>query len=225
VLQIKEEVRKVFAIGKHSIHISDTREEALRVGRILFNRNSVHFLNYGKPNKFPDSIEKINRFKDFLAVNDMAVDSTLVDSGLVLSLYGLRRSMDIDYLATDANIVSPDDSIEDHGTELGYHGHSVNELIFNNRFYFYYEDLKFVAFDQIYLMKENRGEAKDVNDLTMMSALIENNSIKNYLGLLRQKIYYANAKLKLQLIRVLRLTGLHRLARLVYRFVTRKQDR
>ena len=65
VLQIKEEVRKVFGIGKHSIHISDTREEALRVGRILFNRNSVHFLNHGKPNKFPDTIEKDRQVQEF----------------------------------------------------------------------------------------------------------------------------------------------------------------
>lgn len=48
VIEIKEKIRDIFKIGKHSVHITDTKEEAIRVARIVFNNNSIHFLNYDK---------------------------------------------------------------------------------------------------------------------------------------------------------------------------------
>lgn len=217
---IKDEIRQVFDIGKHSIHISDTKEEAVRVARILFNENSIHFLNHGKPNKFPTTISKINRFKEFLNENEINHDSVVIDSSHILSLYGIRESKDIDYLALEDDVDFHDDLIQEHSAELKFHQQPKAELVFNNRLYFCYEDLKFISFDQLYNMKTNRGETKDVNDLEMMAALVESNRLKYYLGLVRQNVYYFIARIKLQLIKVLRATGLYNTARFVYRLLT-----
>ncbi len=223
VQAIKDEIRQVFDIGKHSIHISDTKEEAIRVARILFNENSIHFLNHGKPNKFPTTISKINWFKECLNKNEIKHDSVVIDSSHILSLYGLRESKDIDYLALQDEVSFYDELIQDHSAELEFHQQPKVELVFNDRFYFCYEDLKFISFDQLYCMKKNRGETKDMNDLAMMSALLENNGLKYFLGLLRQNVFYFIARLKLQLIRVLRVTGLYNTARFVYRFFAKRR--
>jgi len=220
VQAIKDEIRQVFDIGKHSIHISDTKEEAVRIARILFNENSIHFLNHGKPNKFPTTISKINRFKEFLNKNEINHDNVVIDSSHILSLYGLRESKDIDYLALENNVDFLDDLIQEHSAELNFHQQPKAELVFNNRFHFCYEDLKFISFDQLYSMKKNRGETKDVNDLEMMVALVESNRLKYHLGLVRQNVYYFTARIKLQLIRMLRATGLYNTARFVYRLLT-----
>ena len=37
VLIIKEQVRELFNVGKHSVHITDTKEEAIRTARIVCN--------------------------------------------------------------------------------------------------------------------------------------------------------------------------------------------
>ncbi|HCK0044366.1 TPA: hypothetical protein NW722_003875, partial [Vibrio cholerae] len=34
VLQIKENIRQIFNVGKHSIHITDTKDEAIRMARM-----------------------------------------------------------------------------------------------------------------------------------------------------------------------------------------------
>ena len=52
VLKIKEAIRDHFKIGKHSVHITDTHEEAIRISKLLFNSNSLHFLQFAKPNNF-----------------------------------------------------------------------------------------------------------------------------------------------------------------------------
>ena len=51
-MKIKDKIREVFNVGKHSVHITDTKEEAIRTARVVFNDNSIHFLNYAKPNKY-----------------------------------------------------------------------------------------------------------------------------------------------------------------------------
>jgi len=36
VLKIKDNIREVFNVGKHSVHITDTKEEAIRIARVIF---------------------------------------------------------------------------------------------------------------------------------------------------------------------------------------------
>ena len=224
VQTIKEKIRNIFGIGKHSIHISDTKEEAIRVARILFNRNSIHFLNHGKPNRFASAMDGIERFKDFLASNRLDPERALIDSSHVLALYGLRESKDIDYLSLQEVPVAADDLVHSHFGELEHHRKSLPQLICDARQYFYFEDLKFVSFDQLYRMKLNRAETKDKNDLLMMEAMIEANPWKNFLGLLRQRFYYLLARLKMLLMAALRQVGLYKGARYVYRRLIKRQD-
>lgn len=150
VLLIKEKIRELFKIAKHSIHITDTKEEALRISKLVFNENSIHFLNHSNPNRFLSFHKKINKFKNFLKENKIESENVVLDSGIVLSAYGLRESKDIDFISLDdLNYKKQNTLIDNHDTELIYHKEKKEELIFNPQFYFHFIDFKFISFKQL----------------------------------------------------------------------------
>lgn len=218
VIVIKEKVRNIFDVGKHSIHITDTKEEAVRLARVIFNDNSIHFLNHAQPNKYQKTHRRLAKFRTFISDNHMDTEDIVLDGGIVLSLYGLRNASDIDYLAAKAlSIEYNDEELECHDEELKYHDEGKNELIYNPKYYFYFNDMKFISFDQVYRMKNNRNEIKDKNDCKLMESLIESNQFKKIKGKIKQNVYYGKIKLRLKLIYLFKLLGVFGLAKKVYR--------
>ena len=45
VLSVKQEIRALFNLGKHSIHITDTATQAVEIAKMALNRNSMDMLN------------------------------------------------------------------------------------------------------------------------------------------------------------------------------------
>ena len=217
VLKIKNKVRKIFNIGKHSIHITDTKEEAIRVARVVFNDNSIHFLNYAKPNKYISTHQKIEEFKKFIEKNNLDNKDLLIDSSLILSCYGLREAKDIDFICSDNSKIKINfEYINIHDEELKNYNESKNELIYNPRNYFYFNNLKFISFTQLYKMKRKRDEEKDKNDCKIMEALIEGDGFKKIINKLKQRFYYEKIKLKSTLVKMLKFMGIYKLIREIY---------
>jgi len=221
VLKLKESVREIFKLGKHSIHITDTKEEAVAISNMVFNDNGVHFLNYAKPNKYTDAQSKIEKFKTFVSDNKLNIEDFTLDSGMVLSVYGLRESSDIDYFSSNEVAENINEAIDNHDGELVYHKKEKVELIYNPELYFIYQGVKFVAFDQVYKMKLNRAEQKDINDCRMMESMINNNFIDIYRLRLNQKFVYTKIKLKIYLVQTLKKLNLYESVRYIYRFFKR----
>lgn len=220
VIKIKENIREVFSVGKHSIHITDTKAEAIRTAKIVFNDNSIHFLNYAKPNQYISTHRKIDTFKEFIKANDLNSNDVLLDSSIVLSAYGLREANDTDFFCSDTSKIKVEfDDINIHDEELKYYDENKNEMIYNQNFYFYFNDIKFISFTQLYKMKINRDEEKDKNDCKMMEALIENNRWKEYISKIKQNIYYEKIKLRKKIIAILQNIGLYKITRNIYRVV------
>ena len=220
VIKIKNNVRDVFNIGKHSIHITDTKEEAVRVARVVFNDNSLHFLNYSKPNKYISTHKKMNRFKEFMKKNNLNNKEVILDSSIVLSAYGIREARDTDYFVINNDKVKYSyDKIDIHDDELKYYNNKKIEIIYNSVYYFYFNDLKFISFTQLYKMKTKRGEIKDINDCKMMEALIENNKLKEIINKVKQIILYSKIKLRSKGPNFLRDIGLYKTVRFFYRLI------
>ena len=218
VLSIKEKVRVLFSIGKHSIHITDTKREAIQTARILFNENSIHFLNYGDPCKYKTTHHKMQKFKSFVNKNDIGLDNVVLDTSIILSLYGIRECRDLDYLSVNTGVVKcPDDLIEDHQNELNFHREEKNNLIFNPALYFYFNELKFISFPQLYKMKKNRAGIKDQNDILLMKALIEHNWVSLLIAKFKQGFYFFIEKTKIKIVDLLKFIGLYKIVRCVYR--------
>lgn len=214
VLKIKENVRNIFNIGKHSIHVTDTKEEALRVANLVFNDSSIHFLNYAKPNKYISIHIKMAQFKKFLLKNRLDPEEFVLDSKGVLAVYGIRESKDIGYFVND-KVGFYDQECDCHDEELVYHGVKKAELIYNPDNYFYFNDLKFVSFDQVYAMKKKRAGEKDSNDCKMMEALIENNVMKKFFAKFKQNFYYMKVRFVVGCINTLKKIGLYDAVRLI----------
>lgn len=221
VVKLKEDIRTLYSIGKHSVHITDTHNEAVQVSRMLFNEKSIHFLNHAKPTKYESTHEKINELKKFINENNLNHEEVLVDSSTTLSLYGLRKSKDIDIL-TVQNEISAHQYIEPHDSELKYHQEEKDELIFNPGFYFYYDGLKFLAFDQLYKMKSNRAEPKDIYDLDMMRGLVEKRVFSVMLAQVRQRVLYLYAIFRNRIVKLFIFLGVYKTARYYFRKLMRK---
>lgn len=190
---LKEKIRSIYNIGKHSIHITDSQEEALRLSRLLLNANGIHFLNHAKPFRYTATIEKIRLFKKVMRDKDLSSNKYIIDSGLVLAVYGLRKASDIDYLTTDIEIDYPE--IDHHEKELSFHLTTKDELIYNPNYYFYYKGIKFISLPQIFRMKGKRAEKKDIADNLLIKNLIENNSLNSFFRAIKYKIHFIKAKI------------------------------
>lgn len=224
VVKIKDEIRGIFNAGKHSVHITDTREEAIRVARVAFNENGIHFLNYAKPNKYISTHEKIDIFKQFVIENNLNTNDAVLDGGMVLSAYGIRDASDIDYFVDDNfKITRHDENIECHDKELKYHKENKLELIYNPKNYFYFNDLKFISFKQLYRMKINRSEVKDVDDRKMMEGLIDFNFFKKANNKIRQNLFYQKIKIERRISSFLVKHHLYDTVRDLYRFFMGKK--
>lgn len=221
VMEIKERVRNLFHVAKHSIHITDTKEEAIELARVVFNDNGIHFLNYAKPNRYSDTHKKVEQFKEFIHKNQISFEDAILDSSIVLSAYGIREARDIDFLSKDV-VTLCYEGIEVHDTELIHHALTKQELLYNSRNYFYFEGLKFVALPQLYKMKKNRAETKDLNDMKMVEALLENNQIKKFLSKMKQKFLYGKIAFRQKLVNILKKIGLFEIVKKIKQTVVKR---
>ena len=228
VLGIKKHVRAMFGVGKHSIHITDTKKEALAIARLVFNDNSLHFLNYARPSKYKSTYIKLSAFQKVLDSNGIDLQDALLDGGIILSAYGLREASDIDYfLAESARshnelfMNSSGQELQHHDEELEYHDEHKNDLIYNPKFYFYFNNIKFIAFNQLYRMKKNRNEIKDQNDCNVMEALDEGNRYKKIISTLQQSVLYWHIKMINNIKKILVTVGLYGPVRNLYKSIAR----
>ena len=221
VLEVKNRVRALFCMGKHSIHINDTEVEAQTIARSLLNQNAIHFLNHAKPKWLSSTWAKIDKFKQWSVVNQLNLDDLALDGGMVLSAYGIRRSGDIDYLSLhDFKCKHPLSDINSHNHDvLTFHRQSLSSLLQDSRFHFWFDGVKFIAFEQVLLMKTRRADAKDKNDVTLMRALVERNFLKFLITGYQQRFLYAKLRVYVRMLKVLQSIGLYEVVRSIYRKV------
>ena len=221
-LVVKDKIRSIFNIGKNSIHITDTKNEAISVGRVVFNDNSIHFLNNAKLSRYISTFKKLDKFTNFIKENKLNMNDLLIDSSLILSCYGLREAKDTDFFCSDnSKIKVRFDDINTHDEVLKYYQKTKQELIYNPKNHFYFNELKFVSFYELYKMKKNRDELKDKNDCRMMEAFMEKDEFKMIVSKFKQKIYYGMIKVRYNLILFLDFIGLKKIIKksVLYQFI------
>ena len=223
VREIKEKIRDINGIGFSSVHITDTKEEAIEISELIFNDNGLHFLNFGDPRVYCSSVYLENLAN---RVEQSSIDSEkfVLSGSFLLELYGLRKSRDVDCLCalSEKNGLLKL-GIDIHDSQLEYYQADKNRIIYDPRYYFIYRGIKIVSFDQLYKMKCVRGEQKDLIDSRRMEALVENKNMKRIFAHFHQKILYAKVKSKIwlmsSLIFLLKRTGLYLYARSIYQSI------
>jgi len=61
ILELKKEIRNIYNIGKHSVHITDTKEEAETAANLVLTKYGVFSLNNGRPNQINNTIRIIEK--------------------------------------------------------------------------------------------------------------------------------------------------------------------
>lgn len=224
----KNQLRKLFGLEKHSVHINDTHEEAIRISKTIFNANGIHFFNHGKPNKNKETKNKIDSFKKYCIKNQLDLNDVAIDSGLTMELYGLRKSNDIDYLSIKKPKYVPKDYAESKislhdGNELTHHGKSSENIIYDIESYFIYDDVKFVSLTQVMIMKMSRREKKDIVDVGLIKNLLEKeNHLKYFILKVRSQLLFVKTRVFMSMINWMGYLGLYNFVRFIYRTIFKK---
>lgn len=79
LIELKGRIRDIYQIENQSIHITDTKDEAIEAAELLFNENSIHLANFGNPTAYWNTV------KEFI-LQDNRDDRV---SQLTPALYGL----------------------------------------------------------------------------------------------------------------------------------------
>ena len=154
VKEMKKEIRALFKVGNHSVHINDYHIDTIRIAKTVFNDNSIHFLNNRKDVLFPN-------YKKLMS-DTKSDDNTIMTGSTVLSLYGLRDCKDIDLIYFN------NPPVDSHNQYVGtLYKLTIDEIFNNPMYHLYYNGFKYVSLDVIKNMKKIRNESKDVIDVKL----------------------------------------------------------
>jgi hypothetical protein len=173
-IKAKKEIRDIFNLGNHSVHINDTHEQTVRLSKIFFNDNSIHHLNNSIPVKYEKFNTCIENFKKYIDKNGLDIDDYCVTSSSTLSIYGLREGNDLDYLHLNPTEIKDDLNLIHSHNEYGKNLYELNydEIILNPNYHFYSRGVKFASLNVVKELKEKRGEEKDLKDLELIKSVL-----------------------------------------------------
>ncbi|MGD0729652.1 MAG: hypothetical protein ABR956_00205 [Terracidiphilus sp.] len=166
----KERIRGIFGIEKHSIHITDTRHEALRVARLAFSNPSIGFINTRPLKEMPVFDQLLARYREALDGTEDS-DDFCIDGSAVMAAYGIRDCADLDYISHGARELQtgPREPIGIHNDYAKHYGaKTLDDIIFCHRNHFYLSGMKFASLANVRDWKLARGEAKDQVDVALI---------------------------------------------------------
>jgi len=168
----KEDIRAIYNIGNHSVHINDTHEETLRLSRCVLNKNSISFLNHCNIKPYQKFLQQVSYYENYIIENGLDFEDYCISASSVLSLYGLREGNDLDYLHTDSKQIQGHPDIHSHN-EYGIDRYTkkTKEIVHDPNNHFYYGNLKVASLDIIKALKTLRGELKDKVDVELINTV------------------------------------------------------
>jgi len=149
VLGIKNEIRDIFKIGKHSIHITDTHDEAIELGQLLFNENSIHALNNATLTKYPEITQEICHFYHLIVASSLKTEKFILTPDITMAIYGLKKTSSLDFFTTYQQTITKHlNSPYAKQIELWPDRLSADYILNNPNCYFWYNGLKIYSVKQ-----------------------------------------------------------------------------
>lgn len=225
VLMLKSQLRDLFGIGLASVHSTDNLRETNIALNALLNPNSRHHLLNADTTRFKGSFKLFLNFKEILDNNGFEKDEFLLDSGMVLSMYGMRETRDLDYYCLHK---SPDKSypfdanIEEHDeTQQGFYPIPIRDLIISPKNHFVFYGIKFVSLQNLLQFKQNRyktyHDTKDIEDIKLIQGALNENRfreciVRNRL-MFKRKCRLFNQSFRIALISISKKLHIYKLIR------------
>jgi hypothetical protein len=166
-IEMKNKCRKLFNMGKDSLHMSDFKKDTYRISSALLNKNSIHFLNNGINDISIKSKELLEKYFNYVKNNE----DYCVTSSFVMELYNLRKANDLDYLNFSNNNINIKNINIHNNKWLSYYHVNRDEIIYNPNYHFYFNGHKFASLEVIKRMKDQRKENKDLKDIKLIKKL------------------------------------------------------
>ncbi len=205
LVDIKENMRSLYGLEKHSLHMTDNKNETIQMANILLSANTISFLNkcnaleYKNTFKLLEQARKIN-----------AKDKVCFTGSLVLALYGIRLANDVDYICYD------DCDADSHNAYLSFYGYSREQILHQPDLSFTFFDLKFLSLECIKVFKKNRNESKDRDDIKLIDYVLRNSG-KSWKAICLRKKRRLIAKIQGVIIRYAHKTGTYEILRQTYK--------
>ena len=168
---LKNKIRNIYGLGNHSCHINDTHAETLRLSRVFFNENSMHYINNSNMVYYPNFYSMLDYYSRYIKDNELDGEDYCVTASSILSLYGLREGNDLDYL-TSGNAILGHSDIHSHNDEIHNYTVAIDDVLYNPTNHFYFDGIKFAGLNVIRELKNKRKEPKDFVDLELMETLM-----------------------------------------------------
>jgi FkbM family methyltransferase len=169
VARAKAEIRGLFGLDKHSVHINDSHEETISVTEALLNANSLHFLENAKPDLPVRLLQYMAALRQWLGRFGLSPEDVCIGGSAVLAAYGMREGKDLDFLHHfPLPVAELPPELGSHNEYAGLYGLTADDLIYDPANHFHYGGFKFVSLPIIARMKKARGERKDAVDLSLM---------------------------------------------------------
>ncbi len=176
IAKLKQKIRKTLDMGLSSLHSTDNWRQTCQVVNLIFNKNSLHHLEYGEPDKYSASYKLIEEYKNRIQSVGHRLEDYVIDSSMVMSIYGMREAGDLDYLTINSErfkielLSNAHGLIDSHHEFIQYHNASLVDLVFNPQKHFVYNNIKFVSLEQLNSFKYNRNEKKDIFDRKLIKS-------------------------------------------------------
>ena len=172
MLKVKDKIRDIYGLDKHSAHINDTHEETVNLARVFFNDNSLHFLNKAIIQPFQKYNGLFGELKEWIKFNKYDSDDICITASSVMSAYGMREGQDLDYLY-GGNVKPLRYGLTDeHNKEIDKYTMGKDEIMYDDRNHFFFDGVKFASLEVICGLKEKRSEPKDLVDINMMKGVL-----------------------------------------------------
>src|SRR5574344_416186 len=172
ILRLKARIRDLFKIKLASMHSTDNIKETCIAVNAVFNKNYMFFLNHGQPTKYKRTYKLFEKFKSTLIERNCDLNDFILDTSVVLAMFGMRNANDLDYysLKNGKNLFSKEDNIEMHDdTQRRFYDVPIDDLISNPQNFFVFNEIKFVALNKLLSFKGKRysllHDLKDAMDI------------------------------------------------------------
>ena len=209
ITAIKEQMRSLFNLEKHSLHITDNVKETQQMAEIILNKNSIQFPNMSNIGAFENTFLLVKA-----AIEKHVKCSPIVFTGsLVLALYGIRPANDVDYIVDDHT------DPHSHNELLDLYPLDKTVLLYDENYHFCFFGCHFVILEIIKQFKMKRNEHKDKEDLALIDLVLrkrQSSTLKVQILRFKRRTI---AKLQGSIIRMAHRTGTYEVLRKVYQYL------
>lgn len=179
ITNLKAQIRDMFGIGLSSCHSTDNMRETCLALNAILNPLSRVFLERAKPTAFKSSYKLVERFKEIVKSNSLPMDNFIIDSSMVLAIYGAREAQDLDFYClpkTDLTVFNNVKGIEEHDdSQKLFYDLPVTDYILSPEHFFVFNEVKFMSLEDLRKFKQKRyirnHDLKDKHDLELIQAI------------------------------------------------------